>query len=172
MSDNRAHALYRFYADDGALLYVGITLDPGSRWRAHRDDKPWWHHVTSITIEVHPDRAAVLDAERDAIIAEHPRHNIVHNSHQLTIDVTDELDELLHALAGTDHTTGPWGTHTEHMPDTCPKGCPGYYLPHQWLRGRASYQCANGHTWRCSWGHDHTGEALHQSGLRLPGGDA
>ena len=48
------HALYRFYATDGALLYVGITADPGTRWRAHSHDKPWWHEVANVTIEQHP----------------------------------------------------------------------------------------------------------------------
>lgn len=73
------HALYRFYDADGQLLYVGITADPGSRWRKHAHDKPWWHDVANITIETHPTRADVLEAERAAILTEKPRHNIVHN---------------------------------------------------------------------------------------------
>lgn len=73
------HALYRFFDDADCLLYIGITLDPGSRWKAHRDDKPWWHEVTRIAVEVHSSRKAVLEAERAAIVQEHPKHNIVHN---------------------------------------------------------------------------------------------
>lgn len=42
------HALYRFYDAAGALLYVGITIDPGSRWRSHAHDKPWWQQVAQI----------------------------------------------------------------------------------------------------------------------------
>ncbi len=71
--------LYRFYGRDGALLYVGITLNPGKRWEKHRDEKPWWTDVTDIKLEQHPTRQAALEAERAAIIAEKPAHNIVHN---------------------------------------------------------------------------------------------
>lgn len=75
----RQHALYRFFDPAGALLYVGISLDPGSRWKQHRDDKPWWAEVAQATIEPHPDRVSVLAAEKAAIIAERPRYNVVHN---------------------------------------------------------------------------------------------
>lgn len=73
-----AHALYRFRAADGTLLYVGITINPGRRWRAHQR-REWWHEVASITVEKHPDRAAVLAAERAAITSESPRYNVTHN---------------------------------------------------------------------------------------------
>ena len=73
------HALYRFFADDGTLLYVGITLDPGRRWKEHAGDKPWWHEVASTTIERFPGRASVEAAERAAIITERPRYNVTHN---------------------------------------------------------------------------------------------
>lgn len=79
MTTTQAHALYRFYDATGTLLYIGITLDPGSRWRSHAQDKPWWHDVADIRLELHPDRDSVLEAERAAIIAEHPLHNVVHN---------------------------------------------------------------------------------------------
>jgi len=80
MSGNGEQALYRFYDAAGDLLYIGITFDPGSRWAQHQHDKPWWHEVQQLTVEVHPDRQAVLDAERAAILAERPRYNIVHNT--------------------------------------------------------------------------------------------
>ena len=35
------HVLYRFHNRAGELLYIGITVDPGARWRKHRDEKPW-----------------------------------------------------------------------------------------------------------------------------------
>lgn len=160
MSTDRAHALYRFYADAGALLYVGITLDPGSRWRAHRDDKPWWQQVTKITIEVYRDRASVLEAERRAIVDERPKYNIVHNTSRPQADVTDDLDELLLALTGWTPGSGRWGTRAEHMPDQCQHCRPGgIYLPYRWVAGRASYQCKNGHRWACWWGHELTGDA-------------
>lgn len=85
------HALYRFYDAARNLLYVGITLDPGSRWKQHAHDKPWWHEVTSTTIETYPDRASVLEAERAAIIAERPRYNVVHNRGKRTAQSAEQL---------------------------------------------------------------------------------
>lgn len=73
------HALYRFFGSDDALLYVGITLDPGRRFKQHREAKPWWSDVKNITIEVYPDRESVLEAERRAIERERPKHNVVFN---------------------------------------------------------------------------------------------
>ena len=70
-----AHCLYRFYADDGALLYVGITNNPVNRFDSHASDKPWWHEVRGITMEPYPDRDSVLRAEARAIEVECPRHN-------------------------------------------------------------------------------------------------
>lgn len=73
------HALYRFWDANDRLLYVGITANPGSRWKQHSKDKPWWHDVTRVTIERYPDRLSVLNAERTAITLERPVHNVVHN---------------------------------------------------------------------------------------------
>lgn len=75
---NGTHALYRFYADNGRLLYVGITNNPGTRFDQHAADKPWWHEVRGITLETYPDRDAVLAAERRAIAVEQPLHNVQH----------------------------------------------------------------------------------------------
>lgn len=77
-----AHALYRFYDTTGELLYIGITCNPGSRWRDHQRTKTWWHEITQITIEQHPSKRAVEIAERSAIQAEQPRYNIIHNRPQ------------------------------------------------------------------------------------------
>lgn len=73
------HALYRFFAPDGMLLYVGLTMDPTTRWKNHAKDKPWWCHVANITVEHFGDRVTVLAAERAAIIAEKPVWNVQHN---------------------------------------------------------------------------------------------
>lgn len=73
----RPHALYRFYADDGRLLYVGITSSPAHRFEQHAEQKPWWHEVRGISMETYPDRPSVLAAERRAIAVERPVYNIV-----------------------------------------------------------------------------------------------
>lgn len=75
---SKRHCLYRFFAADGELLYVGITMNPAARWPKHSHQKPWWTEVESITLETFPSREEVLDAEREAIKTEHPRHNVVH----------------------------------------------------------------------------------------------
>ena len=72
---DRTHALYRFYDATGQLLYVGITLDPGNRWRSHAQDKPWWHEVRGISMETYDTRDQVLAAERRTIAVEHPLYN-------------------------------------------------------------------------------------------------
>jgi hypothetical protein len=70
------HTLYRFYGVDGALLYVGITCDPGSRLKQHRAGKEWWNEVAHIELEQYATRAGLERAERNAIVAELPRYNI------------------------------------------------------------------------------------------------
>ena len=73
-------ALYRFFTTDDVLLYVGVSLNPGARWKQHRADKPWWSEVATVTVETFPTRDVVLEAERTAIQAESPRYNVVHNN--------------------------------------------------------------------------------------------
>ena len=70
-------ALYRFFSEDGALLYVGITARPWERWKQHRQDKPWWSDVATITLESFDTRDAVSAAEAAAIKSEHPRYNVM-----------------------------------------------------------------------------------------------
>lgn len=71
----RRTALYRHYDAHGALLYVGISLNPFSRTRQHRN-APWAELVARIDIEWFPCRDSALDAETVAIQAETPKHNI------------------------------------------------------------------------------------------------
>jgi predicted GIY-YIG superfamily endonuclease len=73
------HALYRFFDAEGALLYVGITNHLPQRLRDHDRNKPWFDNVANVRVEHFPDRKSVLDAEREAIRTEKPRHNIQHN---------------------------------------------------------------------------------------------
>lgn len=68
--------LYRLYDEMDALLYVGIAGNPGRRFEQHRTDKPWWGDVATIKTRHFKDRVAAMEAERDAIQAEHPLHNI------------------------------------------------------------------------------------------------
>jgi predicted GIY-YIG superfamily endonuclease len=68
-------ALYRFYAADGELLYVGITQQIETRWKTHQRDKIWWNDVARkehVWIET---RAEAEELERTAIQTEHPRYD-------------------------------------------------------------------------------------------------
>lgn len=78
--DGSDHALYRFFNADGGLLYIGISVNPSTRFRRHKGEQPWWLEVTQITIERYPARSEVLAAEKRAIEAEHPLYNVVHNT--------------------------------------------------------------------------------------------
>lgn len=75
-----SQALYRFFGTDDELLYIGITADPGSRWKAHASDKPWWTEVVRTTIEHYETRKEVETAEAAAIRSEHPKYNVTYNS--------------------------------------------------------------------------------------------
>lgn len=69
--------LYRFYAADKTLLYVGITKRLGQRWAEHAKSQPWWPLVDHQTAQWLPVRAEALAAERSAIASEDPMFNIV-----------------------------------------------------------------------------------------------
>lgn len=73
------HVLYRFYNATGQLLYVGITMDPPTRFRGHAEAKEWWAQVSGITVENYQSRNELAAAERRAIQVERPLHNIIHN---------------------------------------------------------------------------------------------
>lgn len=71
--------LYRFYGDEGELLYIGISGRMHERVKQHRDSSSWFVVAASVKIEHHPNRQAALEAEQAAIKAEHPKYNVVHN---------------------------------------------------------------------------------------------
>lgn len=73
--------VYRFFNESSELLYVGITNRGRRRIHEHARTKQWWPHVHTAAFEHHPSRMAALDAEKRAIQAEHPTHNIIHNGH-------------------------------------------------------------------------------------------
>lgn len=76
MSATGRTALYRAFAADGTLLYVGISNSVSRRVSQHEREKAWWGEVKSITLEHYPSRAGAVAAERGAILTEAPEHNI------------------------------------------------------------------------------------------------
>jgi hypothetical protein len=75
-------ALYRHYAADGGLLYVGISLSPLHRLSKHRIESAWIERVTDVRIEWFDTRADALEAERIAIQQERPAHNFAHSANK------------------------------------------------------------------------------------------
>ena len=94
----RPHALYRFYDRSDVLLYVGITVDPGARFKKHGGDKSWWGQVDRIGIEHFATRKEALEAERKAIKEEQPLHNVVHNEFVQAESIS--YDEAMTQFAG------------------------------------------------------------------------
>jgi hypothetical protein len=77
--DTRGVDLYRFYAANGLLLYVGISLHAAHRASQHKREKEWWPHVAKMEIE-HLAMTR-LEAERYEVVViqrERPRHNVQH----------------------------------------------------------------------------------------------
>jgi predicted GIY-YIG superfamily endonuclease len=76
VSDSRHTTLYRFYAADDSLLYVGITHRVEGRFSVHKKEKPW-DQIARVTLEHFPSRDEALRAESLAIQSEKPQWNIV-----------------------------------------------------------------------------------------------
>jgi len=162
--DHRQHALYRFFDSYDRLLYVGITVDPGARWKSHSKGQPWWLEVAYCTIEQWPSREMARRAERAAIIGEHPKHNVVYNNGDQAAGRPLDVLERMAEWPG-------WGVEADDMPDDCHDDCckvgfVNIYYPYRWGKGLARYRCARGHHWTCGWGHHYSGEAPENSGKR------
>ena len=75
VDQDRPRTLYRLYAGDGALLYIGISHRPGGRMSDHESGSAWWADVRSVTFETFPCLSTARKAERQAVRAENPLHN-------------------------------------------------------------------------------------------------
>lgn len=69
-------AIYRLFAADDTLLYIGIAKRFGTRWEQHARVQPWWPHVEHQTVRWLPSREDARLAEDVAIKAERPVYNI------------------------------------------------------------------------------------------------
>jgi predicted GIY-YIG superfamily endonuclease len=65
--------LYRLWAADGRLLYVGVSTRLAARLRSHK--RRHGDLIDHVTWEEHSDAAAMLAAEREAIREENPALN-------------------------------------------------------------------------------------------------
>jgi predicted GIY-YIG superfamily endonuclease len=83
--------LYRHFDKDDRLLYVGISLSTAHRLAEHRCVSGWSSKVVKITIERFPTRKAALEAERNAIQAEAPIHNVTGKKRGLRVSPSPTL---------------------------------------------------------------------------------
>lgn len=74
------HAVYRCFAADQHLLYVGCSMNPLLRAESHAIGQPWALAIASFTLEWFPDLATARAAETAAIEAEAPEWNFHKNS--------------------------------------------------------------------------------------------
>jgi hypothetical protein len=74
--DGEPTVVYRFYAADGRLLYVGITCHLAARFARHAAEKYWWPQVAKKTAVLYPAREDALAEEARAILEESPLHNV------------------------------------------------------------------------------------------------
>lgn len=66
--------VYRFYAESGRLLYVGITEEVAKRFLRH-SGRLWWPEAVTVRLEAYAARREALAVEADAISNEAPIHN-------------------------------------------------------------------------------------------------
>lgn len=83
-------ALYRLYDTADVLLYVGITVDTGTRWWNHAREKNWWGQVARKDVTWFSDRESAEAAEATAIAAESPRYNVTHSTFRKRGDARSE----------------------------------------------------------------------------------
>ena len=70
-------ALYRHFASNGVLLYVGISLSAINRLSAHVGRSNWAKDIARVEVVWYETRDKALKAELSAIQIEGPQHNIV-----------------------------------------------------------------------------------------------
>lgn len=71
----RTHYVYRLYSEENDLLYVGVTSNFTARFLSHHH-KTWWPEVNQWKITKAPNRITGLYLEAEAILTEHPKHNV------------------------------------------------------------------------------------------------
>lgn len=82
-NDPRPHAVYRCFTKEDVLLYVGSSVDPDYRWAALSTSR-WTQFHARRADEWHPNGAAAVKAEMNAIQCESPVFNVHGNIRSAT----------------------------------------------------------------------------------------
>lgn len=77
IGDEAPSALYRLFAADGSLIYLGITGNLRMRLARHAQEQPWWGLVSRKTVTFYATRRDALRAEAAAIRDEQPGRNLL-----------------------------------------------------------------------------------------------
>ncbi|WP_152203598.1 GIY-YIG nuclease family protein [Georgenia thermotolerans] len=76
----REHYVYRFYDADGALLYIGCTVDPRMRWKEHKSfRREMTDRVAKVRMQGPYNYDTARAIEKQAIKDEHPTENVIYN---------------------------------------------------------------------------------------------
>jgi len=81
------HFLYRHFSKDGTLLYIGVTSCPVDRLQNHKYESHWAADIDRIEMMRFGSTEEAATAERQAISAEKPLHNVTY----VPIDQTNDL---------------------------------------------------------------------------------
>lgn len=84
-------AVYRLYAADGTLLYVGSSNDPRGRWSVLSGVNWWWEQVERKEVTWYATKAEARGAEAQAVLSESPVHNVRLRSGDLTETVAVKM---------------------------------------------------------------------------------
>jgi hypothetical protein len=77
--------LYRIYDGHNTLLYIGISRQGIARIRTHCEEKEWADEICRIDLEdCADDEAQARAKERQAIVDERPKYNVVHQTHRMS----------------------------------------------------------------------------------------
>ena len=83
--------LYRHFDENGALLYVGISLSAVQRLKQH-EKSGWFEDIATVTIESFDTRELALIAESKAIRQERPIHNKLLSTIKRVAKTTDSFE--------------------------------------------------------------------------------
>lgn len=67
--------LYRAYAADGTLLYIGISWVPDARAEQHKSSSEWHSRMAKYTVDWFESRMDAVAAEAAAVRVEKPLYN-------------------------------------------------------------------------------------------------